>query len=157
MPAATAAAEAEYTLVHDLARSQPWWRHSTRTHTEWTFSSERPDDGTREMLDLLQVDYSVDVDEHGRAVAPGPMRVGLDVHRQAEASASGPVRLDVWVAFDGGEWRQVDRVDRIGDGRFEVTYRHPRGARAADLRVSADDGTTSIRQTVVHAYGLTGP
>ncbi|HEU4946707.1 MAG TPA: S8 family serine peptidase [Kribbella sp.] len=148
---------AQYRLELDTARAQPWWQHSTRSHTAWGFRSSRPADGQQELLDLLQVDYDVETDLNGNVAAENPTEVGLKVYPQTKPDSLADVTVRVWASHDEGTtWSPVAKVQPRADGSFFASVKHPHGAETVSLRVQAvaADGT-SIDQTVIRAFGLT--
>ncbi|GAA1617690.1 S8 family serine peptidase [Kribbella sancticallisti] len=152
------AESAAYRLELDVRQSEPWWQHSTRSHTVWGFTSSRPAAGQQEFLDLLQIDYDVKTDLNGYAAAGRPTEVGLRIYQQTHPDELIGVSPQLWASYDEGEtWRQVTEPRRSGDGSFIATVAHPRGAETVSLRVKAagPDGA-SIDQTVVRAFGIQG-
>ncbi|WP_158289797.1 S8 family serine peptidase [Micromonospora sp. S4605] len=151
------AEHARYRLELDVRQSEPWWQHSTSSHTAWGFTSSRPAGG-QQLLDLLQIDYDVPTDLNGDVAAGEPTEVGLRVYPQARRDQPADVSLRVWASHDaGGTWREVDKVKAAGDGSFVATVAHPKGAETVSLRVVATGGDgASIDQTVIRAFGVAG-
>lgn len=148
---------AQYRLELDVQRSEPWWQHSTRTHTAWGFASSRPAGSEREYLDLLQIDYAVATDLNGDVKAGQPTEVGLRVYQQTQPGVLAQVAVAVWVSYDEGRtWQAVGKVKPVGDGSFTAAIKHPKGTGTVSLRVKATgEHGTSIDQTVIRAFGVT--
>ncbi|SDU13168.1 S8 family peptidase [Jiangella alkaliphila] len=145
---------ATYRLELDVDRDAPWWERSTSTRTAWTFESARPAAGSRAALPLLQVDYAVDVDQWGAVSDRTRTRVGLTVHRQADAAPVTGGGLRLWASYDDGASWQPARVTRRGSA-YTAMLDPDRAADAVSLRVEAWDGDGNwIEQTVLRAYGL---
>lgn len=156
-----AAADAghEYRLTLKVGRETSWWTMSTQTDTAWTFKSDRPAAGTRELLPLLQVDYDLPVDLNNAAREGKPFVVGLRPYHQAQLK-NGPAITDtkLWVSYDDGKtWAQT-AVSRGRDGQFSARYTHPAAKSTSgfvSLKVQATDAAGNrIEQTITRAYGL---
>lgn len=149
-----AANPARYRLEMDVAHSEPWWQHSTASHTAWEFDSGRPAQGQRAMLDLLQVDYDVETDLHSRLRHPGTTSIGLFVHRQGATAGVGGAIVTGWASVDDGQsWQPIDKIRSHGAGKYVAMVKPPKGSGSISLRVrvTAPDGQ-SIDQTVVRAF-----
>ncbi|WP_446323515.1 S8 family peptidase [Actinacidiphila glaucinigra] len=146
--------EAGYRLDLSTVRNSDDWQFSTSTETSWTF---RSDTATREtLLPLLQVDYSVAVDQRN---AVGPQRthsLGIDVRMPDGLAAPRGVKLNVEVSYDNGKTWTTAHTDRHGDTHFTATVERPsriRGDANVTLRVTATDATgNGVRQTINRAY-----
>ncbi|MEU9203461.1 S8 family serine peptidase [Streptomyces sp. NPDC048332] len=144
----------EYTLTMDSARTADYWKMSTRTHSEWRFTSARPESGTAP-LPLLQLYYDLPLDLLNRA--PAGERFSFAV-RTEEPGTAGPVRARTMTAEvsydDGATWRKAS-VSGGADGRFTVSTRHPEGAGYVSLRIGAQDADgNSVQQTITRAYAV---
>jgi hypothetical protein len=143
-----------YRLVQDATRDAARWHTSTSTHTEWQFSSGKTESRTE--LPLLSLDYDVDTDLGGDALAGRHTTVGLSAVSVAAAPGKGTIQgADLEVSFNGGKsWKKV-RLERADDG-WSADITNPRkGAEFVSLRASAwDDAGNRIDQTVIRAYGL---
>ncbi|MFD8686118.1 S8 family serine peptidase [Streptomyces sp. NPDC059651] len=144
----------EYTLTMDSARSADYWRMSTRTHSEWRFTSARPESGTAP-IPLLQLYYDLPLDLLNRA--PSGREFSFSV-RTGEPGTAGPVRARTMTAEvsydDGATWRGA-AVSSGDDGRFTVTTRHPKDAGYVSLRIGAKDADgNSVQQTITRAYAV---
>lgn len=147
---------AGYRLELDVEQAEAWWQLATRSHTAWEFRSERPADGERELLDLLQIDYDVSTDLDGATMGRGPTTIGLRVYRQSDPATIVPTGVRVWVSSDeGATWTEVDTITSSKDGSFRVPVTPSQDATSVSLRVLAEgpDGM-SIDQTVIRAYGV---
>ncbi|MCD0484317.1 S8 family serine peptidase [Streptacidiphilus sp. ASG 303] len=142
-----------YRMVVDATRDLPNRPYSTRTHTEWAFTSAFRDYTTQVPLSLVQLDYAVATDLAGRA----RRHTALTVTPSHLPGATGTGRIgDVTLEAsydDGRTWHPV-RLRRTGPdwkGRLDA----PAGARWATLRAAArDTAGNSVSQTVVRAFGL---
>jgi len=96
---------------------------------------------------------AVRLDNSGQA--PGVGRIGLSVYQQAGVPRSHLRGIQVRVSYDRGEhWLPVLAVPR-GDGRYEVTVNHPRGASSVSLHTVAwDDAGNRVEQTLLDLYPL---
>ncbi|MEU2246678.1 S8 family peptidase [Streptomyces sp. NPDC019224] len=144
----------EYTLTMDSARDADYWKMSTRTHSEWRFTSARPESGTAP-LPLLQLYYDLPLDLLNRA--PAGRKFSFSV-RTEEPGTVGPVRartLTADVSYDdGASWSKAS-VSAGADGRFTVSARHPEGAGFVSLRIGAKDADgNSVQQTITRAYAI---
>lgn len=147
-----------YRLELDVRRKDPWWKLSTRTHTEWTFHSQRPSGEQRSALPLMVLDYNLDLDMLNRARDTRAFH--FDVHADHQVGVNGPriAGMKVWVSYDGGQtWSKARHVRAIGDGGYRVLVKHPKthGGGFVSLRVRAwDTAGNAVDQTVIHAYAL---
>ncbi|MFE6039011.1 hypothetical protein [Streptomyces sp. NPDC056452] len=142
----------EYTLTMDSSRTAAYWKLSTKTHSEWRFTSARPASGTAP-LPLLQLYYDLPLDLLNRASAGGKFSFAV---RTEEPGTAGPVRartLTAEVSYDDGTtWHQAGVTGGDG-GRFTVTTRHPEGAGYVSLRIGAQDADgNSVQQTITRAH-----
>ncbi|MFD7502358.1 S8 family serine peptidase [Streptomyces sp. NPDC059850] len=152
---AVPAAKADYRLTIDARRTAEWSAYSTRTLTEWDFTSAHTTGPTA--LPLLSLDYDLGVDLLGRAKAGKRFTFDLTPRHQEGATAAKTRSLKAWVTYDdGATWKAV-KLQRDG-AAYEATVNHPRlGATNGftGLRVQATDADGNrIDQTVIRAYGL---
>lgn len=56
----------QYKLVSDAVRDAERWNTSVRTHTEWTFWSQKQEE-FQTALPLISLDYNVDTDMAGNS------------------------------------------------------------------------------------------
>ncbi|AWB94020.1 peptidase S8 [Aeromicrobium chenweiae] len=136
-----------YRLALDVTRDDPEWKRGTRTSTEWSFHSARPTGAAAEPLPLLQVDYSVPTDSHGRA-SWLLHTLKLGVTDQAGAVAKG-AKLVVQVSSDDGRTWQKLLVLPTRNGFTAVV---PIGTKPVSLRVTATQGTSKVVQEIIRAY-----
>ncbi|MGW2051309.1 peptidase, partial [Streptomyces sp. NPDC001858] len=140
-----------YRLVLEADRDATVSPYSSRTHTEWGFTSRLPSGNESAVLPLLQLTYGIDTDTAGRADRGATVAVSA-VHLPGAAGAGAtvfPVTMEV--SYDDGRtWRQA----RPGhDGRFKPAG--PRKAQFVSLRAHAKDSAgNTITQSVIRAFGL---
>lgn len=146
-----AAERRPYRLVVDNSRGA--WEHpySTRTLTEWTFTSAATGAESTLSLPLIQLDYGVDTDTTGRA----DRRAGLTVtpsHLPGTTAAIG--RPVVEISYnDGATWHRSE-LRRDGDG-WRTSLEAPKKAGFVSLRVSGrDNADNTVSQTITRAFGL---
>ncbi|WP_031166564.1 S8 family serine peptidase [Streptosporangium roseum] len=147
---------AEYRVVVDVQRDQPWWTTSTKVNTDWTFRSEGADAGTP--LPVLSVDYDLDVDQANSASARSATQVGLGLRYQKGEAGPRITEAKLWTSYDDGTtWHPVKLAAR-GDAAFAGTIRNPASAQAGgfvSLRAQATDADgNTVLQTVTRAYQL---
>lgn len=152
------AQRSSYRVVLDTERKARWWRYSTRTRSDWRFSSARPQTGAVRTLPMTTVRWQTHTGLLNRLPAGQRRQLGLRV--QPALGASQRVeRVQVHVSYnDGASWVPVPPPRRTAAGRYVVTVDHPRLGRTngyVSLRVYAAtaDGAT-LRQSVARAYGL---
>ncbi|MBY0146234.1 S8 family serine peptidase [Neobacillus niacini] len=145
----------KYRIVTDASRNPERWDTSVRTHTEWEFWSQKVEE-SHSPLPLLSLDYKIDTDMNGDAIAGKSTQLGLSVHQIPGAPGNGVVKGAVLeVSFDEGQtWEKVDLVEE-GNG-WTAKIKHPNKAGSSvSLRASAwDDKGNRIKQEITKAYGL---
>lgn len=139
---------AEYRLELDVSREDEEWQQGVRSSTAWTFRSGRSDEGATETLPLLQVVYDVPTDDEGQAPRR-PHTVSWQVTDQLGVVRSS-AELQAEVSFDDGANWQTLAVRRHEDGFSAVV---PAGRAPVTLRVTGVDGSSTVTQEVVRAYG----
>ncbi|MBP2708540.1 S8 family serine peptidase [Microbispora sp. RL4-1S] len=142
-----------YRLVNEAARDASLYPYSTRTLTEWNFTTGYIETDHTMPLPLIQVDYDVDLDSDGRA----GRRADLTVTplQMPFAEGAGTIKtVTVEVSYDDGTtWRKA-KATRCAHG-WTVGLDAPRGAGAVTLRTHAEDTVgNTVTQTVVRAFGL---
>jgi hypothetical protein len=161
-----------YRLVADTTRVAPWYTQSTGTHTEWTFTSARPDTQTAParwdctldgesagtgpcaVLPLLSIGYDAPVDLAGRAPA-GATRLGITVAPAAGAPATEVTGATVEVSFDDGTtWTTAALTG--GGGRYTAAFAAPAGGFVSTRVTATDAAGDTVGQTVLRAYAV-GP
>ncbi|MEO3868698.1 S8 family serine peptidase [Nonomuraea sp. B12E4] len=141
-----------YRIVYDLTNRATWARLSTRTHTEWTFTSARPASGTQ-VIPLLFADLDIAADLENRV---GSQRIGLSFHSQQGASTGRVRDVSLEVSYDDGvTWRPVRRLRDKGGNAFEATLDRPPAHGFASLRLKATgQAGATLHQEVIRAYAL---
>ncbi|WP_431945256.1 S8 family serine peptidase [Actinacidiphila sp. bgisy167] len=142
-----------YRIVLEGQRNLPDRPYSTRTRTEWGFTSSTTDYDHITPLPLLQLDYAVDTDLSGKAAR----RTGLTVtasHLQGAAGAGAVRTATLEVSYDdGATWRKVTLRQSGGDWKAQLEA--PSKARFTSLRATARDAEgNSVSQTVIRAFGV---
>ncbi|MGV9914515.1 S8 family serine peptidase [Streptomyces tendae] len=142
-----------YRLVTDNARDQWPSPYSTRTHTEWGFTSSGSAPGAVAQMPLIQLDYGVATDAAGRA----SRHTGLTLtpSNLPASTGTGTIReAGLQVSYDdGATWHRAE-LRRSGSG-WQTRLDAPRTARYVTLRATARDtrGNT-VEQSIVRAFGL---
>lgn len=144
----------EYTLTMDSARDADYWKMSTRTHSEWRFTSAAPKSGTAP-LPLLQLYYDLPLDLLNRAPAGRTFSFSV---RTEEPGTVGPAwarTLTAEVSYDDGATWGRAAVSGGANGRFTVAANHPKKGGYVSLRIGAKDADgNSVQQTITRAYAL---
>lgn len=145
----------KYRIVTDASRNPERWDTSVRTHTEWTFWSKKEEE-FHAALPLLSLDYKIDTDMNGNAIAGKSTKLGLSVYQVPGAPGNGVVEgAALEVSFDEGQtW---EKVELAADGHgWTANIKHPnKPGSSVSLRTSAwDDKGSTITQEVIKAYGL---
>ncbi|SEN77625.1 S8 family serine peptidase [Nonomuraea pusilla] len=147
---------AEYRVVMDVRRDQPWWTTSTKVNTDWTFHSEQA--GGTSPLPVLSVDYDLDVDQANSAPVGSALRVGLGLRYPKGMAGPRVTEAKLWASYDDGATWQPVPLTAAGDAAFTGAVENPASARAGgfvSLRVQATDaGGNTVLQTVTRAYQL---
>jgi hypothetical protein len=145
----------KYRIVTDASRNPERWDTSVRTHTEWEFWSQKVEE-FHSPLPLLSLDYKIDTDMNGDAIAGKSTQLGLSVHQIPGAPGNGVVKgAELEVSFDEGQtWEKVDLAED-GNG-WTAKIKHPnKTGSSVSLRASAwDDNGNRIKQEIIKAYGL---
>ncbi|MFJ3140420.1 S8 family serine peptidase [Streptomyces sp. NPDC086843] len=142
-----------YRLVLEGRRNLPDRPYSTRTRTEWDFTSGTTDYTVLTPLPLVQLDYVVSTDLSGKA----HRRTGLTVtpsHLEGAVGAGAIRTVTLEISYDDGvTWRKT--ALRQSGGGWKAQLDGPHQARFASLRTTARDTKgNSVSQTVVRAFGL---
>lgn len=144
----------QFRFVTDAKRDENRWNTSTRTHSEWTFWTEETDEWQYD-LPFLTLDYKVDTDVNGDALANRPTNLELSVGKVENGVGYGNVEgATLEVSFNEGKsWKKV-KLNQDGD-TFKVTIQNPKKATNVSLKASAwDDEGNKITQEIIKAYGL---
>lgn len=140
-----------YRLVMEADRDAEWWTMSTRTRTEWWFTSERGEDFAP--VGLLGLGYDLPLDGLNRA-SDRPIRMGLTIE-DPTGNLTAPIeRARVWTSTnDGRSWIEVTNVRQTGDHTFSV--RLPAADGPVSLKVVAfDEDGNRVSQEVIRAYDV---
>jgi subtilisin family serine protease len=145
----------QYRLVTDAKRDPNRWSTSVSTHTEWTFWSGKGED-FRTLLPFYSLDYKVDTDMEGNALAAPSTTLELSAAKLDGVAGYGNLEgatLDV--SFNEGEsWKSV-KLERTADDRWVAKINNPKKSKSVSLRASAwDDEGNKISQEIIKAYGL---
>ncbi|WTG48226.1 S8 family serine peptidase [Actinacidiphila glaucinigra] len=147
---APSARKLPYKLVVTGERDVPYTPYSSRTRTEWDFTSAKPTDAVTVVLPLVQLDYRIGTDAAGRAGRHDGLSVtAAHLSGASLAGKIGAVGLEL--SYDDG--RTWHKAARGSDGRFRLDA--PGKASFVSLRASAKDSAgNSVKQTVIRAFGL---
>lgn len=123
---------------------------STRTRTEWTFTSGNG----WALIPLIQLDHGVATDLSGNAAR----HTALTLTASQLPGVTGAGRIDaatLQLSYgDGAHWTPAT-LRATADGSWATTVTAPRTARYVSLRATArDTAGNTVSQTVVRAYGL---
>lgn len=155
---------------------QVWTRLGTHVQSTWDFTASAPkkadslpsyelcapDPGQScSYVPLIFAAYDFGADLHGQVPASGTETFTLTGYHEKGVTGRQVTKASVEVSFDdGASWAPATKVTDVGDGRFRVAVTQPDPSATsgfASLRVSlSDDAGDSLRQTVLHAYALTG-
>ncbi|MFI1280870.1 S8 family peptidase [Streptomyces sp. NPDC020858] len=146
-----------YRAVLDVERPGDVFRLSTRTHTEWTFTSDTVDSDFFEPFSVLNLDYRLESDLRGDIKAGARQQIALKPVSMDRGTVPGTVTtvlLDVSYD-DGATWQKVPLAKGAGGswtGAF-TTARKPGGF--VSLRASAGtDSGFGVKHEIIRAYGL---
>ncbi|MCO8270322.1 S8 family serine peptidase [Actinoplanes sp. TRM 88003] len=130
-----------YRVVLDNNRAAWTGPYSTRTHTEWTFTSAASGDENAVVVPMIQLDYVVALDRAGRAARDARLTVTAS---QLPGVTAKVGKAEVEVSYDDGRtWQRGS------------TLRAPRSASFVSLRVSArDNAGNTVKQELTRAFGL---
>ncbi|MEV7992080.1 S8 family serine peptidase [Streptomyces sp. NPDC086077] len=148
-----------YRYVLETARGDWANPYSTRTRTEWDFTSVAGAQYEGLALPLIQLDHAVATDGDGKARRDASLTVTATHPTSSDpdqvlppTSAIGKVAVEL--SYDDGRtWSKAD-VTRSGDG-WRTTLDAPRKASYVTVRATAaDDRGNAVQQTVTRAFGL---
>ncbi len=148
--------ESEYRLTKTADRDPVMTKFSTRVSAEWRFRSKTPEPGRRQVLPLMVVRMSPELDDRNYA-GTGHMRIPLRVQRQEGSPDLKVSTLSAEISYDDGRTWWPTLVHPTGKGTWAAETWHPAGARGkfASLRVkAADTGGNAFTETVIRAYGI---
>ena len=150
-----------YRFTYEVENDSLWARESTRTRTEWTFTSASTDPDTAAPVSLLTLDYDLRLDMDNSAESP-QVRHGLNLVGLTVGDESGdPIRaerLTFSASFDdGATWQRVLALPKW-DGSYLVLLpsRAPRGSTGfMSFQVGAEDGHgNTIEQEIIRAVAF---
>ncbi len=144
----------EYRIVNEATRDEERWNTSVRTHTEWTFETEKPEDW-QAYFPLLSLDYNVDTNMNGEAVAGRSTNLELSVATIDGVDGYGEIEgATLKASFDEGKtWKEV-KLEREGDS-FITTITSPRDASSVSIKATGwDTKGNHISQEIIKAYLL---
>ncbi|MEV0646943.1 S8 family serine peptidase [Phytomonospora sp. NPDC050363] len=146
----------DYRLVLDAQRPDKW-EYSTRTHTEWAFTSEGHTEDELRAIALLQLDYDVDTDLGGDVKAGSKVTVGLSASHMPGVVGGGNVEGATFeFSYDDGKTWQTATLTADGNGGWKTTLNVPKDAsKYVSLRATAhDDAGNAVSQEVIRAFGM---
>ncbi len=144
----------QFRLVSEAKRDAERWNTSVRTHTEWTFWTEKQE-SFRTDLPFLSLNYQVDTDVNGDALLNRPTQLQISVEKVKDAIGYGNVDgATLEVSFNEGKtWKKV-KLTRNGD-TFTASITNNKSATSVSLKASAwDDKGNKVTQEIIKAYGL---
>ncbi|MFD9939662.1 S8 family serine peptidase [Nonomuraea sp. NPDC059023] len=146
-----------YRLVLDSARDGGTWRTSTRTRTEWGFTSgaNDPDGPFNVDIPLLQLDYDVRTDLAGDVRGP-VARIGLSGTTQEWlAKPVKATEATLQASFDDGATWQPVRLRPAGAGAWRADLVTLGKKGFVSLKATAKDGQGgTVSQEIIRAFGL---
>jgi hypothetical protein len=143
--------EASYRLAIEATRPAQA-QFSTRVSAEWTFRSTHVAGQQPQLLPLLAVRFTPELDGLNAAPANGTFRIPVTL--QQAGGSTGVDNLIVEVSYDDGSTWHPARLSGAGP-TWTATVDHPAGTGFASLRASAKDSAgNTVRQTIIHAYRL---
>lgn len=147
--AETRPAKAAYRLVTSTARTGTY-PYSTKTHTEWTFTSAAVEDSeTVSQLPLIQLDYRIPTAQDGRARRDAKLVVTPSHLPGGPGAALRTTSVELSYD-DGATWKRAD----VAAGA-PIRLHAPKGARFLTLRVkAADTQGDTVSQTITRAVGI---
>jgi hypothetical protein len=148
--------ESEYRLTMTADRDPAMTKVSTRVSAEWRFRSKTPEPGKRQVLPLMAVKISPELDDRNRAAADH-MRIPLHLQRQDGSPDLKVSTLTVEISYDDGRTWLPTLVHPSGKGAWSAETGHPVSAHGkfASLRVkAADTGGNAFSETVIRAYEI---
>ncbi|UAL54773.1 S8 family peptidase [Metabacillus dongyingensis] len=145
----------QYRLVSDAVRDAERWSTSVSTHTEWTFWSQEQDE-MRNSLPFYSLDYNVETDMNGNALAAPSTTLDLSVSKLEGAEGYGNIAgAALEVSFNEGKsWKSV-KLEQKANAQWTAKINNPKSGKYVSLRAAAwDDQGNKISQEVIKAYGL---
>ncbi|MEV6966530.1 S8 family serine peptidase [Hamadaea sp. NPDC051192] len=145
-----------FRLVHDGSRPADVWRLSTRTHTEWTFTSGTTTAGAATPLALPELDYEMPADLHGDINAGSTQHIRIEAAAQLGGGVDGGAvaTVTLQVSYDDGvTWSSVTLTQRSGGWEGDLKLAKQPGFLSLRTGVTTADGWT-LAQDVIRAYGI---
>jgi hypothetical protein len=139
--------EAEYRLVTEATRNEPWWPLSTKISAEWTFRSSFRPGPFLDPLPLLAIRAEPPVNLANQSPT-GPVTIPLTVTRQDGPTQITAVELE-FSTDDGATWQQTT-VSRSGD-HWQAAVSNSTGYVSLRTKATDTDGN-AVRQTIIRAY-----
>ncbi|MGW1728912.1 S8 family serine peptidase [Streptomyces sp. NPDC002306] len=147
---APSAGRLPYKLVVTGERDVSYTPYSSRTRTEWDFTSEAPTDAATVVLPLIQLDYRIGTDAAGRAGRHDTLSVSA-AHLPGAGLVGKIGAVSLELSYDDG--RSWHKAACPSAGRFRLAA--PANASFVSLRASVKDSAgNSAHQTVMRAFGL---
>ncbi|MEX0171028.1 S8 family serine peptidase [Streptomyces sp. LMG1-1-1.1] len=146
-----------YRTVLDAERPGDTFRLSTRTHTEWTFTSDTVDSDSFEPFSVLNLDYELETDLHGDVKAGAAQRIALKPVSTDLGTVPGTVKtVTLDVSYDDGATWQKVTLTKGTDGAWTGSFRTARKPGGfVSLRASAGtDKGFGVKNEIIRAYGL---
>ncbi|MFG3585962.1 S8 family serine peptidase [Streptomyces sp. NPDC047990] len=142
-----------YRIVVEGKRDLPGRPYSTRTRTEWGFTSGTTDYTVLSPLPLIQLDYAVATDLSGRASRHSTLTV-TPSHLKGATGAASVRTVGLEVSYDDGATWHPTTPHHSGTD-WKASLDAPSKARFASLRTTArDTHGNNVSQTVIRAFGL---
>ncbi|MEU6251004.1 S8 family serine peptidase [Glycomyces sp. NPDC047010] len=150
-----------YRFTYEVNNDSTWAGESTRTRTEWTFTSQSTDPDAAEPVPLLTLDYDLGLDMDN--TVPGSReRLGLNLIRLTVGDEAGDAVRTRSMAFktsfdDGATWQRALALP-TGTGEYLVFLpgSAPRGGDGfLSFQVSAEDRSGGrIDQEIIRAVSF---
>ena len=127
---------------------------STQQEVDWTFFSNHVDEGESQLLPLLTVRFTPELNDAGEARTGRRFRLPFQVEQYGNPWYWHIGRPTLNVSFDdGATWTPV-RVRRRGQN-WQAIFDHPVNADYVSLRANARDYFgNAVTQTIIRAYAL---
>ncbi|MBO0516579.1 S8 family peptidase [Streptomyces beijiangensis] len=147
---------ASYKFIMDMARTADWWKYSPTTHTEMTFTAQRPTNGQiLQPISMPQISYDVPLDLLNRAQGGKNLTFTVRALPRHPGEAL-TTTTETWISGDGTTtWTPVPLTPIAGrPGQYTATVKLPKKG-TINLRTRAVDANDhTVDQTVTNAFGL---
>ena len=129
---------------------------TTTVSAAWTFRSGHADGDQPVRLPLSAVRFTPKLDANNAASTGRIFELPVFIEGQSDAPTPRIAALTVEVSYDDGKTWSTAPV-RAARGGWVATVRHPGRAGYVSLRAAATDavGSTTVTETIIHAYRLT--